>query len=122
MTLSFIPTLGTMVLGLAAGRWLRSASPQIPMKRLLMAGAIGIASGLLLHATGICPIVKRIWTPGWTLFTHVVSADAPKPYAFDNVGALRQSVPDAALGSKQKLGPSEWVPGNVYIDEQDGPR
>ena len=27
LTLSFIPTLGTMILGLAAGRWLRDAAP-----------------------------------------------------------------------------------------------
>src|ERR1041385_1823212 len=69
LTLSFIPTLGTMILGLVAGRWLREADPAIPMRRLLTAGAIGIASGLLLHFTGICPVVKRIWTPSWTLFS-----------------------------------------------------
>jgi heparan-alpha-glucosaminide N-acetyltransferase len=69
LTLSFIPTLGTMILGLAAGRWLRASAPSIPMRRLLGAGAVGIASGLLLHVAGICPIVKRIWTPSWTLFS-----------------------------------------------------
>ena len=69
LTLSFIPTLGTMILGLAAGRWLRAAAPRIPLKRLAAAGAIGIAGGLLLHFAGICPIVKRIWTPSWTLFS-----------------------------------------------------
>jgi predicted acyltransferase len=69
LTLSFIPTLGTMILGLIAGRWLRAAAPRIPMKRLLGAGVIGIAAGLLLHVAGICPVVKRIWTPSWTLFS-----------------------------------------------------
>ena len=69
LTLSFIPTLGTMILGLIAGRWLRAAAPQIPMKRLLIAGLIGVASGLFFHVTGICPVVKRIWTPSWTLFS-----------------------------------------------------
>jgi predicted acyltransferase len=69
LTLSFIPTLGTMILGLAAGRWLREAAPGVPMRRFLAAGAIGIAAGLLLHFTGICPVVKRIWTPAWTLFS-----------------------------------------------------
>ncbi len=69
LTLSFIPTLGTMILGLVAGRWLRAAAPRIPMKRLLIAGVVGIAAGLLLHVTGICPVVKRIWTPSWTLFS-----------------------------------------------------
>ncbi len=69
LTLSFIPTLATMILGLCAGRWLRAAAPRIPMRRFLVAGGIGIAAGFLLHATGICPIVKRIWTPSWTLFS-----------------------------------------------------
>jgi heparan-alpha-glucosaminide N-acetyltransferase len=69
LTLSFIPTLGTMILGLVAGRWLRGAAPRIPYRQLLGAGAIGIAAGLLLHFTGINPVVKRIWTPAWTLFS-----------------------------------------------------
>jgi predicted acyltransferase len=28
-----------------------------------------VALGLLLHVAGICPVVKRIWTPSWTLFS-----------------------------------------------------
>jgi len=67
LTLSFIPTLGTMILGLAAGRWLIADAPRVPIKKFVIAGAIGIAAGLLLHFAGICPIVKRIWTPSWTL-------------------------------------------------------
>ena len=84
-TLSFIPTLGTMLLGLLAGRWLRmdrdrtgsdaAVRPAGPLpvrdvlKRFLIAGIAGVALGLLLHVTGICPIVKRIWTPAWVLFS-----------------------------------------------------
>jgi heparan-alpha-glucosaminide N-acetyltransferase len=69
LTLSFIPTLGTMILGLIAGRWLRDSAPTVPMRKMLAAGAIGIAAGLLLHFSGICPVVKRIWTPAWTVFS-----------------------------------------------------
>ncbi len=69
LTLSFIPTLGTMLLGLRAGEWIRGAAPKVPMKKFLVAGTLLIAAGLLLHFTGICPIVKRIWTPAWTLFS-----------------------------------------------------
>jgi predicted acyltransferase len=68
LTLSFIPTLATMILGLIAGRWLRS-SPRPPINRFFLAGVIGIAAGLLLHFTGINPVVKRIWTPAWVLFS-----------------------------------------------------
>ncbi len=69
LTLSFIPTLGTMILGLIAGRWLRAASPRIPMRQFLVAGVVGIAAGLFFHFTHICPVVKRIWTPSWTVFS-----------------------------------------------------
>jgi predicted acyltransferase len=69
LTLSFIPTLGTMILGLAAGRWLREAAPELPLRKFVVVGAAGVAAGLLLHVAGVCPIVKRIWTPAWTLFS-----------------------------------------------------
>lgn len=69
LTLSFIPTLGTMLLGLQAGQWFRASSPRIPVKRFVMAGMILIAAAAVLHYAGICPIVKRIWTPSWTLFS-----------------------------------------------------
>ncbi len=69
LTLSFLPTLGTMILGLIAGQGLKAEAPRVPMKKLLIAGAACVAAGLLLHFAGICPIVKRIWTPAWTLFS-----------------------------------------------------
>lgn len=69
LTLSFIPTLGTMLLGVIAGRWYHEAAPSIPFRRLLVAASALIALGLVCHFTGICPIVKRIWTPSWTLFS-----------------------------------------------------
>ncbi|MGV3723593.1 MAG: acyltransferase family protein [Actinomycetota bacterium] len=70
LTLSFIPTLGTMLLGLIAGGWLRTESEQkLLMRRLVLAGVSGLALGLVLSALGICPLVKRIWTPTWVLFS-----------------------------------------------------
>lgn len=69
LTLSFIPTLGTMLLGLQAGQWFRADKSGIPVKKFVVAGLLLIAAGVLLHFTGICPIVKRIWTPAWTLFS-----------------------------------------------------
>ncbi len=69
LTLSFVPTLGTMILGLAAGRWLRASAPALPLRQFVLAGSACVAGGLLLHFAGICPIVKRIWTPAWTLFS-----------------------------------------------------
>ncbi len=69
LTLSFIPTLGTMLLGLIAGRMLRAASPRVPLRWLLVTGAMLVAAGALLHVLGVNPVVKRIWTPAWTLFS-----------------------------------------------------
>ena len=69
-TLSFIPTLGTMILGLLAGGVLRDERP--PMKKaqwLAAAGLIGLATGWLLDFSGVAPVVKRIWTPGWVVFS-----------------------------------------------------
>ncbi len=69
-TLSFIPTLATMTLGLLAGNVIRSGrSATAKLRWFAIAGAIGLASGCILHASGVCPIVKRIWTPSWTLFS-----------------------------------------------------
>jgi predicted acyltransferase len=36
---------------------------------LAIAGVIGLASGTIVGALGICPVVKRIWTPSWVLFS-----------------------------------------------------
>jgi heparan-alpha-glucosaminide N-acetyltransferase len=69
-TLSFIPTLGTMILGLITGDILSSKrTPLGKVRWLVNAGAIGLAAGWLLGALGICPVVKRIWTPSWVLFS-----------------------------------------------------
>lgn len=69
-TLSFIPTLGTMILGLIAGQWFRDGVRGLPLLRqLLTTGAFCIITGIVLHRTGVCPAVKKIWTPSWTLFS-----------------------------------------------------
>jgi heparan-alpha-glucosaminide N-acetyltransferase len=70
LTLSFIPTLGTMLFGLIAGRWLRSErTPREKIQVMLIAGAICFAASAVLHFSGINPVVKRIWTPAWTIFS-----------------------------------------------------
>ena len=86
-TLSFIPTLGTMILGLIAGSWLHKAntthgapdkstptdSSTSPMgsvvTRMIYAGIVCLFLGWLLHVTATCPVVKKLWTPAWTLYS-----------------------------------------------------
>jgi len=69
-TLNFVPSLATMIFGLLAGGLLRSAaSDREKLRALVVYGAAGIALGALLHYAGICPLVKRIWTPSWAIFS-----------------------------------------------------
>ncbi|WP_374755843.1 DUF5009 domain-containing protein [Dyadobacter luteus] len=69
-TLSFIPTLGTMIFGLIAGSRIRQLNAgYVLLKNFIVAAALLLAAGILLDLTGINPIVKRIWTPAWTLFS-----------------------------------------------------
>lgn len=69
-TLSFIPTLATMILGLLTGEWLKSTrSKTEKLRGLLVAGTGLVLAGLVLQWVGICPIVKRIWTSSYTLYS-----------------------------------------------------
>jgi heparan-alpha-glucosaminide N-acetyltransferase len=69
-TLSFIPTLATMILGLWAGAWLKtSRSTTEKLKGLVIGGIALTFAGLLLQWLHICPIVKRIWTSSYTLYS-----------------------------------------------------
>ncbi len=69
-TINFIPAIATMLFGLMCGELLRlDRTGKQKIKILLIAGICGLAAGQLLHLTGICPIVKRIWTPSWAIFS-----------------------------------------------------
>lgn len=69
-TLSFIPTLGTMILGLLAGNILKSDILSYEkLKKFVILGISGLVIGLILNRLGICPNVKRIWTPTWVIFS-----------------------------------------------------
>ena len=68
--LSFIPTLGTMLLGLIAGKLLQwETTTWRKQLWLWTAATICILFALAVDALGLCPIVKRIWTPTWALWS-----------------------------------------------------
>jgi heparan-alpha-glucosaminide N-acetyltransferase len=70
VTLNFVPTLATMLLGLLAGNVLRGpGTAWAKVKHFVLVGAALLAFGLALDAAGVCPSVKRIWTPAWVLFS-----------------------------------------------------
>ena len=47
----------------------RAGEPRGKITRLVVAGVVCLILGLALDRLGICPIVKRIWTPSWVLFS-----------------------------------------------------
>lgn len=68
-TLSFVPTAATMLFGLIAGVWLRERSGRELIWRMLAFTLFGVLSGWLLSVLGICPNVKKIWTPSFALYS-----------------------------------------------------
>jgi heparan-alpha-glucosaminide N-acetyltransferase len=68
-TLNFVPSIATMLLGVLAGELLGSSrSRGQKLQFLLLAGLVGYVLGLALNVS-VCPIIKRIWTPSWVLFS-----------------------------------------------------
>lgn len=69
-TLNFIPSLATMIFGLLAGEVLRSSRAGLSKFAILLgAGFLFLAVGFGLDRMGICPSVKRIWTPAWAVYS-----------------------------------------------------
>jgi heparan-alpha-glucosaminide N-acetyltransferase len=69
-TLSFVPTLATMMLGLWSGAWLATArSTEDKLRGLILGGLALTFAGLLLQWLHINPIIKRIWTSSYTLYS-----------------------------------------------------
>ncbi len=68
-TLNFIPSMATMIFGLLAGELLRGPRSAVAkFVWLVAAGAVCVAAGLIAGWT-VCPIVKRIWTPSFAVYS-----------------------------------------------------
>jgi predicted acyltransferase len=99
-TLNFVPSMATMLLGLLIGELLRSArTPLAKLVWMLGLGAACLAAGLALGYS-VCPIVKRIWTPSWSLFSGglVIWMLAAFYFVVDVVGFRRLALPLAIVG------------------------
>lgn len=69
LTLNFVPSIATMLLGVFAGHLLRSGhKPWNKFWILIASGAVCMVLGVIAGEL-VCPIVKRIWTPSWVLFS-----------------------------------------------------
>ncbi|MDF1851455.1 MAG: DUF5009 domain-containing protein [Verrucomicrobiales bacterium] len=69
-TLNFVPSFVTMLFGLMAGQVIKSkgSPPSQKLKRLWLAAGLLLVGGAILGLT-ICPVVKKLWTPSWVLFS-----------------------------------------------------
>jgi len=68
-TLNFVPSTVTMLFGVMSGQLLRgSRSPNEKFRMLVYSGVICMVLAVAAGFT-ICPIIKRTWTPSWTLFS-----------------------------------------------------
>jgi len=69
-SMNFVPALATMLGGAISGHFLLTSPHSALQKcgRLLAVAAICLLLGTVIGIVG-CPIVKRIWTPSWVLFS-----------------------------------------------------
>jgi heparan-alpha-glucosaminide N-acetyltransferase len=69
-TLNFVPSIVTMLLGVMSGELLRDdhRPGREKLARLIGGGFLCMILGIAAGMTA-CPIIKRIWTPSWVLFS-----------------------------------------------------
>lgn len=69
LTLNFVPSMATAIFGLMAGELLRGPRGKgFKFLALVLLGAACLAAGIYAHET-VNPIVKRIWTPAWAVYS-----------------------------------------------------
>ena len=68
-TLNFVPSMATILLGVFVGQFILLAPRNYKtFGKLLLAAIVCTSLGVFFGAT-CCPIIKRIWTPSWVLFS-----------------------------------------------------
>ena len=66
--LSTIPAIGTVIIGVIAGRWIASPRPLVErITGLFAAGALATMAGMMWHWS--FPINKSLWTSSYVVFT-----------------------------------------------------
>ncbi|MEZ6129703.1 MAG: hypothetical protein R3C59_13555 [Planctomycetaceae bacterium] len=127
-TLNFIPSIATTLLGILCGQLLMGTETSgRKLLTLVVMGAVCLALGVLAHHT-VCPIVKRIWTPSWVLFSggYVIWLLAGFYFVFDILPFQRLAFPLVVVGMNsiamylmgQLLRP--WVTDNIVTTHFGG--
>ena len=122
-TLNFIPSIATTLLGILCGQLLMSTdSNGRKLLTMVVMGAACLGLGVLAHHS-VCPIVKRIWTPSWVLFSggYTIWMLAAFFLVFDILPLRRLAFPLVVVGMNsiamymmgQLLRP--WVTDNIVM-------
>lgn len=69
LTLNFIPSAITMLFGVMAGTLLRSERRENQKVLMLLLSGVGCMVVAVIMSYTVCPVVKKIWTPAWTLYS-----------------------------------------------------
>ena len=120
-TLNFLPSLATMIFGLCAGRLLKGGLPlRGKLARLVLGGLAAILLGWLIARMGLCPLVKRIWTPSWAIFSSgwVALMLAGFVGVIDGLGWKRWAFPLVVVGMNPITMYCLWQLGGGFIKEQ----
>lgn len=104
-TLSFVPTIVTMIFGLIAGVWMRESDGRSLYTKMLLFSIAGIGCGWLLAQVGVCPLVKRISTPSFTLYSGglCMAWMMSLVWICDTKGWARWGFPFVVIGSNSIL-------------------
>jgi heparan-alpha-glucosaminide N-acetyltransferase len=105
-TLNFIPSIGTTLLGILCGQVLLriDLSKWSKLGILITGAAICFGLGVASHEY-VCPIVKRIWTPSWVLFSggYVIGMLALFYFLFDILPLKLLAFPLVVVGMNSIL-------------------
>ncbi len=91
--LGTVPTVGTALLGVTAGLWVRAARPRSVAAALVAAGVAGVAAGVWWDT--VLPINKSLWTSSYALFTSGAAAIL--------FGVLHHALDDERLSSAGRV-------------------
>jgi predicted acyltransferase len=95
-----VPSLATMIMGLMTGEMLRRpGTKKQKLWTLVIAGVACCVAGLIAGAM-LCPLVKRIWTPSWVLYSGgwVLLMLAAFYAVNDVLGGQKWSLPFTVIG------------------------
>lgn len=128
-TLNFIPSMATMLLGAICGTLLIDGSRTGWKKLGLLVALAAVCYGLGVAADmTICPIVKRIWTPSWVLFSggFVIGMLAVFYLLFDLFPLRFAAFPLVVVGTNSLLTymigqtVSGWIRQNIVVVHLSG--